>query len=138
MGHIFLSLLINQSQVPITIPADPMPPINPLYDVQTSNSPVFSFRVIRRATGTVLFDSSLGGLTLADQFNQIGFRLPNENLYGFGEHEHPSLKHNMSWITWGKEKDKFVTLSVTTQYAKQLQGLLSVDHIGKVFTQREE
>jgi hypothetical protein len=46
---------------------------------------VFSFRVVRQSTGTVLFDSSLGGLTLADQFLQVATRLPSTHVYGFAE-----------------------------------------------------
>ena len=66
---------------------------NPLYEVIFTNSPVFSFKINRRSTGTTLFDSSLGGLTFADQFLQIATKLPSRNVYGIGENEQSSFKH---------------------------------------------
>ena len=53
--------------------------------VEASYEPVFSFRVLRQSTGTVVFDSSLGGLTVSDQFLQIATRLPSTYIYGFAE-----------------------------------------------------
>ena len=46
---------------------------------------MFSFRVVRTSTGTVVVDTSLGGLTMADQFLQIATRLPSTHVYGFAE-----------------------------------------------------
>ena len=48
--------------------------------------------VIRKSTGTVLFDTSLGGLTLADQFLQLAVQLSSSNVYGFGEQVQYDLK----------------------------------------------
>ena len=67
---------------------------NPLYDVQFVNEPAFSFKVVRRSTGTVLFDTSLGGLTFSDQFLQLTTKLPSTNLYGIGENEQGTFKHH--------------------------------------------
>jgi hypothetical protein len=53
--------------------------------VEASYEPVFSFRVVRAATGTVIFDTSLGGLTLSDQFLQLATKLPSAHVYGFAE-----------------------------------------------------
>lgn len=47
------------------------------------------------------FDSSLPGLTFSDQFLQISTRLPTDNVYGFGEHNHRRYRHDMNWKTWG-------------------------------------
>ena len=93
---------VDRYEVPITIPDPSTKPSSTLYDIEFSEEPVFSFRVVRKSTGTIIYDSSLGGLTFADQFIQIGAKVPNVNVYGFGEHEHQSLKHDMNWITWGK------------------------------------
>ncbi|CAG7728912.1 unnamed protein product, partial [Allacma fusca] len=81
-------------EVPLQV--DPAQPStgNLLYDVEFSNDPVFAFKVIRRATGTVIFDTSLGGLTFSDQFLQISTRLPNKNLYGIGEVEQLTFRHS--------------------------------------------
>ena len=53
-----------------------------------SNEPSFSFRVTRRDTQEVLFDTSEAGpLVFEDQYVRIGTSLPeNANLYGLGEH----------------------------------------------------
>lgn len=87
--------------MPITIPPDATFPSDPLYDVEFSEDPVFAFRILRKSSGAVVFDSSLGGMTLADQYLQLGIRVPTENIYGFGQNEHPNFKHDMNWKTWG-------------------------------------
>jgi hypothetical protein len=46
------------------------------------------------------FDTSVGGLIISDQFLQIATKLDSSNIYGFGEHEHASLRHDMNWRTW--------------------------------------
>ena len=87
--------------MPLRIEAESPPPLNPLYDVEFVQDPIFAVKITRKSTGTVIFDSSLGGLTLADQFLQIGAKIPSSNVFGLGEHEHHSLRHNMSWSSWG-------------------------------------
>jgi len=63
---------------------------------------VFVFRVIRKSTGSVLFDTSIGGFVFSDQFLQIASILPDgSNVYGFGENNHPSLSHDMNFKLWG-------------------------------------
>ena len=47
-------------------------------------------------------DTSIGGLTMADQYLQLTTRLASTNVYGFGEHIHPSLRHNLQdYNSWG-------------------------------------
>ena len=47
-------------------------------------------------------DTSLGGFVYSDQYLQFATKLPeNSELYGFGEHEHHSLRHEMNWQTMG-------------------------------------
>ena len=88
-------------QVPITIPNSEIPRGDEKYFVNMKSSPVFSFQVGRLSSGQILFDSGLGGLVLSDQFLQISGKLPSENIYGFAEHEQPSFKHSVDWVTWG-------------------------------------
>uniref|UniRef100_H2YDF8 alpha-glucosidase n=1 Tax=Ciona savignyi TaxID=51511 RepID=H2YDF8_CIOSA len=90
-------------EVPLPINgADATAPADPLYDIQFFNDPSFYFQVIKKSTGTVLLDTSLGGLTFSDQFLQIATRLPSTTLYGFGENEHQNLIiHNFDWESFG-------------------------------------
>lgn len=76
-------------------------PENPSYAVQYTWEPVFSFQVLRKNNGRKIFDSSLGGLVISDQFLQISGLIPSENIYGFAEQEQPSFKHDVHWKTWG-------------------------------------
>ena len=81
---------------------------NRLYEVYFTQEPVFSFKVVRKSSGTVLFDTSVGGFTFADQFLQFATRLPNRNLYGIGENEQPSFRHSFEkypvWPLWGRDE----------------------------------
>ncbi|KAH9487681.1 hypothetical protein Btru_069865 [Bulinus truncatus] len=69
------------------------------YSVTFTDDP-WGVAIIRRSTGTVVFNSSFPGLILSDQFLQLTTRLPNVNVYGFGEHRHESFKHDMNWRLW--------------------------------------
>ncbi|KAJ8029435.1 Maltase-glucoamylase, intestinal [Holothuria leucospilota] len=73
---------------------------NPLYEVSIQKNP-FSFQVKRKDTGTIVFDTSVGALIFEDQFLQLSTRLPSHNIYGFGEHEHESFRHDLNWRMWG-------------------------------------
>ena len=42
----------------------------------------------------------MGGLQFSDQFLQFSAKLSTANVYGFGETEHHSLKHDMNWRRW--------------------------------------
>ena len=56
----------------------------------------------------MLFDTSLGGLVLNDQFLQIITRLQSPHVYGFGENNHDTLKHNVqekkSWGIFARDQ----------------------------------
>jgi len=45
------------------------------------------------------WDTSVGPFIFEDQYIQISTQPPSAYVYGFGEHEHKSLKHNLS--AWG-------------------------------------
>ncbi|ELT99254.1 hypothetical protein CAPTEDRAFT_104310 [Capitella teleta] len=87
-------------EVPLPIESPDEMAENPLYDVQFEDEPVFSIKVIRKSTGAVIFDTSVGGLTFSDQFLQFSTYLNSANVYGFGEHEHHSFRHDMNFKTW--------------------------------------
>lgn len=89
------------------MPLDINPPSNPvsgssLYRLEYVNDPVFSFKVVRISTGVAVFDTSLGGLTFANQFIQIVNKVPSTNGYGIGENEQSTYKHDFSkWQSFG-------------------------------------
>lgn len=59
---------------------------------------VFQFKITRRSTNAVLFDTSIGGFVFEDQFLQLATILPNSsNVYGFGQNNHPSLSHDLNY-----------------------------------------
>ncbi|XP_036440892.1 maltase-glucoamylase, intestinal isoform X2 [Colossoma macropomum] len=87
--------------VPLTLPSDPdVAEDKRMYRVQVTQQP-FGIQVVRNSTGTVIWDSSLPGFTFSDMFIQISTRLPSQYIYGFGETEHTSFKHDLNWHTWG-------------------------------------
>ncbi|KAJ5216987.1 hypothetical protein N7468_009995 [Penicillium chermesinum] len=56
-------------------------------EIQWSNSPSFGFKVTRKATGDVLFDTTGSVLVFENQFVEFVTALPSDyNLYGIGEH----------------------------------------------------
>jgi len=74
-----------------------------LYSVQLADKTIgapFNFQVIREDNQVVIFDSSMGGLTVAEQFLMISTKLPTRYLYGMGENNHDSFVHNMTYKTW--------------------------------------
>ncbi|CAH1264817.1 MGAM [Branchiostoma lanceolatum] len=91
----------NRFEVPLHIGTPGQPLDSPLYSFDWTNDQTFNFRINRRDTGSVLFDTSIGGLVFEDQFLQIATRLPSAKVYGFGEHEHKSYQHEMDYHTWG-------------------------------------
>ena len=80
--------------VPLNRPTDGA--ANPDYEVRLYNEPSFYFKVIRRSTGAVLFDTSLGGIVLEDQFLQVKTKLPSDRIYGFGENRHRNFKRELN------------------------------------------
>uniref|UniRef100_A0A8B9HXV6 Maltase n=1 Tax=Astyanax mexicanus TaxID=7994 RepID=A0A8B9HXV6_ASTMX len=90
-------------EVPVPISLPPTPDTDEarrMYEVQVTQNP-FGIKVIRKSTGTVVWDSSLPGFTFSDMFIQISTRLPSQYIYGFGETEHESFRHDLNWHTWG-------------------------------------
>nr|XP_022314501.1 maltase-glucoamylase, intestinal-like [Crassostrea virginica] len=86
--------------VPQPIYTPPASVKDPKYEFKVTNQERFAFQLIRKSTGTVLLDSSVGGLTLTDQFLQFSTRLPSSNVYGFGENVHQSFRHDMNYQQW--------------------------------------
>ncbi|XP_072776104.1 sucrase-isomaltase, intestinal-like [Taeniopygia guttata] len=70
------------------------------YEVEFSDDSS-RFRIKRKSTGTVLWDSPLVDLFFSNQFLEITTTVPSTSVYGFGEHEHPTFKHNMDFVTYG-------------------------------------
>jgi alpha-glucosidase (family GH31 glycosyl hydrolase) len=93
-------------KVPIPLTVSPGQSSSPQYSFNYSsnitNDNILSFCVTRNSTQTVLFDTSIGGLVLNNQFIQIVSRLQSPHAYGFGENNHETLKHNVtSREIWG-------------------------------------
>ena len=101
-----------------------------MYDVVITSSPVFSFQVIRKSTGIVLFDSSLGGLTLTEQFLQIGVKLPSDYLYGLGEHQTEVMRHEMDWEILGMFNNDHSTATNAALYGTQPYYMVIEDEEG--------
>ncbi|XP_063038222.1 maltase-glucoamylase-like [Melospiza melodia melodia] len=87
--------------VPLFLPATPTAtPRSRLYDVEVSDWP-FGIRVRRRSSGAVIWDSQLPTFAFSDQFLQISTRLPAPFVYGFGESERGTFRHDLGWHSWG-------------------------------------
>ncbi|XP_071390650.1 sucrase-isomaltase, intestinal [Centroberyx affinis] len=87
--------------VPLSTPATPETDENKrLYRVLITKKP-FGIQVIRKSTGTRIWDSSMPGFTFSDMFIQVSTRLSSEYVYGFGETEHPTYRHDLNYHTWG-------------------------------------
>lgn len=66
---------------------------------QTRKNP-FEFQIVRSSTQTILLDTSIGGVTVADQFLMITYKLASAYLYGIGENTHKSFVHDMNYKMW--------------------------------------
>lgn len=64
--------------------------------------------VKRREDQSVLLNTSLGGLVLNNQFLQFVTRLQSKHVYGFGENNHDTLKHQVherpSWGLFARDQ----------------------------------
>lgn len=56
---------------------------------------------IQTSVPPLSWDSSVPGFTFSDMFIQVSTRLSSDFVYGFGETEHPSYKHNLNYHSWG-------------------------------------
>nr|XP_057936355.1 sucrase-isomaltase, intestinal [Doryrhamphus excisus] len=93
----------DRYEVPVPLSVPPVPETNEdkrLYKVLFKNNP-FGIQVIRKSTGTKIWDSSLPGFTFSDMFIQVSTLLSSEYVYGFGETEHQTYKHDLNFHTWG-------------------------------------
>uniref|UniRef100_H0XZP9 P-type domain-containing protein n=1 Tax=Otolemur garnettii TaxID=30611 RepID=H0XZP9_OTOGA len=88
-------------EVPLRIEPPLNAAIDLLYDIEVTSEVITQFRVIRKKTKTVLWETFLGGLIFSNQFMQMMTAIPSTTIYGFGEHEHPSFKHDMNFIQYG-------------------------------------
>uniref|UniRef100_A0AAQ5XRX1 alpha-glucosidase n=1 Tax=Amphiprion ocellaris TaxID=80972 RepID=A0AAQ5XRX1_AMPOC len=87
--------------VPLSVPAAPETDATKrLYEVRFTNN-TFGIQVIRKSTNTIIWDSSLPGFTFSDMFIQVSTRLPSEYVYGFGETEHKTYRHDLNYVTYG-------------------------------------
>jgi hypothetical protein len=43
----------------------------------------------------------MGALVFSKQYLQIGTKLLTENIYGFGENNHETFKHDLNFKSWG-------------------------------------
>jgi hypothetical protein len=69
---------------------------------------LFSFVIKCRATQTILFDTSLGGLVLNNQFLQIVTRLQSAHIYRFGENNHDNHQDYYAPTIEGIQEDVFI------------------------------
>ncbi|ODM92559.1 Maltase-glucoamylase, intestinal, partial [Orchesella cincta] len=103
-------------EVPLVVNAATGGNQNPLYEVQFENEPLFSFKVIRRSTGTVLFDTSPGEFIFADQYLALSWKPGSENVYGLGENEQHSFRHdfsqNLTWALWSRDQPPSFTANM--------------------------
>ncbi|KAM8798466.1 lysosomal alpha-glucosidase-like [Eudromia elegans] len=91
-------------EVPLEVPPATKRAENPLYSVEFSREP-FGVLLRRRATGTVLLNTTVAPLIFTDQFLQISTALPSPFLYGLGEHR-TKLLHSLNWTTltlWARD-----------------------------------
>nr|XP_006821912.1 PREDICTED: sucrase-isomaltase, intestinal-like [Saccoglossus kowalevskii] len=88
-------------EVPHQMPRNNNKASNPLYQIQYSNDPIFTLNVTRTDNGRMIWDTSIGGLVYEDQYLQLATKLGSEEIYGFGEHEHHSFRHDIGFRTHG-------------------------------------
>ncbi|CAF2669545.1 unnamed protein product [Rotaria sp. Silwood2] len=78
------------------------------YSSDSSRDNILPFAIKRQIDKAVSFDTSLGGLILNNQFLQIVTRLQSPHVYGFGENNHDTLKHNVqerrSWGIFARDQ----------------------------------
>ncbi|QQP39307.1 Sucraseisomaltase_ intestinallike [Caligus rogercresseyi] len=73
-----------------------------LYDVNFIDSPIFGFEIIRVSSQRVILSTrNMPGLIFSNQFIQLPLSLNEKvDMYGLGENEQASLRHDMSWKFW--------------------------------------
>uniref|UniRef100_A0A3B3V9A7 alpha-glucosidase n=1 Tax=Poecilia latipinna TaxID=48699 RepID=A0A3B3V9A7_9TELE len=87
--------------VPLSVPSTPEADESKrLYKVSVTQNP-FGIQVVRKSTGTKIWDSAVPGFTFSDLFIQVSTRLSSNFVYGFGETEHTTYRHDLNYHTWG-------------------------------------
>ncbi|XP_068137043.1 sucrase-isomaltase, intestinal [Hyperolius riggenbachi] len=82
--------------VPLNIPASPIStPQERLYEVVVVKNKKFGLRIRRKSNNASVWDSFLPGMTFEDQFIQISTRLPTDYIFGLGETEHKTYRHEL-------------------------------------------
>ncbi|KAM4771410.1 sucrase-isomaltase, intestinal [Rhinophrynus dorsalis] len=87
--------------VPLNIPSNSTSTESQrLYEVVVKDNP-FGLQIRRKSSGQIIWDSQVPGFTFSDMFIQISTRLPSDYIYGLGETEHKTFRHNLNWTTIG-------------------------------------
>ncbi|XP_050163983.1 sucrase-isomaltase, intestinal [Myiozetetes cayanensis] len=87
--------------VPLNLPSSPTNSSQSrLYEISLQIQP-FGIQIRRRSTGTVIWNSVLPTFTFSDMFIQISTLLASQYIYGFGEAEKVTYRHDVNWHTWG-------------------------------------
>ncbi|KAJ7402548.1 hypothetical protein BTVI_85304 [Pitangus sulphuratus] len=87
--------------VPLNLPSSPVNSSqSQLYEISLQIQP-FGIQIRRRSTGTVIWNSALPTFTFSDMFIQISTLLASQYIYGFGEAEKVTFRHDVNWHTWG-------------------------------------
>ncbi|XP_031552826.1 maltase-glucoamylase, intestinal-like [Actinia tenebrosa] len=91
---------VKRYEVPVEMPKPTTKAADRKYEIKYTRKKPFAMQIIRKDTKAVLWDSSVGLFVFSDQFLQISTKTPSTYVYGIGEQEHPSFRHNMTWMTW--------------------------------------
>ena len=92
---------MSRFEVPIIIQGDGTKPEAVDFDIQFFNAPVFGLKIVRKSSNETVLETGMPGLVFSDQFIQLPFRIsPTAAVYGWGENEQHSFRHDMNWRTW--------------------------------------
>ncbi|KHN87200.1 Maltase-glucoamylase, intestinal [Toxocara canis] len=92
----------NRFEPPLNLPRNPVSSTDSLYLERSNKTGIFSFKVRRTSTKSVIWDTSIGGLLFGDQYIQIAAFLGSSEIYGLGENAHQRLRHELEdYRTWG-------------------------------------
>ncbi|VDK18657.1 unnamed protein product [Anisakis simplex] len=130
IGQSTLNVRIGPSgrfEPPISIPRAHVNTGESFVVEQSDQFGVFSFKVTRKSTGTMIWDTSIGGMLFADQYIQIAAFIGSSEIYGIGENTQQSLKHNLTiystWPMFARGQNPEAYYDPSTQFnAKNLYG----------------
>lgn len=91
---------ISRYEPPVDFPRSTQASSEVLSLTTSNSNDLFSFAVVRQSSNRKIFDTSIGGLIFSDQFIQIATYLPSENMYGWGENTHQSLRVSGGTEAW--------------------------------------